>query len=101
MSDRNKEEGPHHLDIAALDTYMLLSLFASILTTKAWQHLGLRVKPGTDKAEKDLDRARVAIDCVSFLIDKLEKHLTEKEKNEMRRVVTDLQINFARLSPEK
>ena len=101
MGDRNKEEEPRLLDVAALDTYMLLSLFASILTTKAWQHLGLRVKPGTDRAEKDLDRARVAIDCISFLIDKLEKNLTEKEKNEMRRALTDLQINFARLSTEK
>lgn len=87
-------------DITSLDTYTLLGLFISILSAQAWQHMGLRVKPGTDQIVKDFDRARTAIDCISFLIDKLEPHIPENEKTKLRSLLTDLQINFARLSKE-
>jgi hypothetical protein len=68
MSEERREPV---LDITALDTYALLSLFIGVLSAQAWQHMGLRVKPGTEKIEKDLERARVAIDCVVFLVEKL------------------------------
>jgi len=63
--------------------------------------MGLRVKPGTDKAEKGFERAKVAIDCTSFLIDKLELHVEEKDRNALRRILSDLQINYARQRASK
>lgn len=101
MSNTSEENKAHLLDVTALDTYALLRLFVSLLSVQAWQHLGLRAKTGTDKIEKDFDRARAAIDCIVFLVDKLEPHVTDGEKNEMRRLLVDLQINFARLTTEK
>lgn len=101
MGDKGEEQKAHLLDVTALDTYALLSLFVSILSAQAWQHMGLRVKTETGKIEKDFERAKVAIDCIAFLIDKLEPHVADAEKNEMRRLLADLQINFARLSLEK
>lgn len=101
MSNKGEEHKSHILDVTALDTYALLRLFVSILSTQAWHHLGLRVKTGTDKIEKDFERARVAIDCVTFLVDKLEPYVADQERNEMRRLLADLQINFARLTAEK
>lgn len=88
-------------DITTLDTYALLSLFMGILSEQAWQHMGLRVKPRTDKVEKDLEKARVAIDCVEFLIGKLEPYISTEEKNRLKWMLTDLQINFARIQGEK
>ena len=99
MSKENDEEKTQVLDITTLDTYDLLGFFISILSDQAWQHMGLRVKAGTDKIERDLERARVAIDCISFLVDKLESRLEERDA--MRRLLADLQINFARLSSVK
>ena len=99
MSKENDEEKTQVLDITTLDTYDLLGFFISILSAQAWQHMGLRVKAGTDKIERDLERARVAIDCISFLVDKLESRLEERDA--MRRLLADLQINFARLSSVK
>ena len=93
-----KEGKPVAFDIASLDTQILLKLFIDILSIKAWQHMGLRVKPGTDKVEKDLGQAKLAIDCVNFLVDKLEPHVKEDEKKSLRSLLADLQINFARLS---
>jgi len=99
LSKENDEEKTQVLDITTLDTYDLLGFFISILSAQAWQHMGLRVKAGTDKIERDLERARVAIDCISFLVDKLESRLEERDA--MRRLLADLQINFARLSSVK
>ena len=94
---QEKEEKPVVFDIASLDTYVLLELFINVLSAQAWQHMGLRVRTGTDKIEKDFERARVAIDCIAFLIDKLETHIQESEKNRLRSLLADLQINFAGL----
>jgi len=88
-------------DITSLDTYMLLGLFIDILSSQAWQHLGLRVKPGSDKVEKDFKRASVAIDCIAFLIDKLEPVVSDSEKRKLRNLLTDLQINFVQLKSSK
>jgi len=100
LSDKKEEQKARFLDVTALDLYELIKLFVSILCAQAWQHLGLRVKTGTDRIEKDFERAKAAIDCVTFLVDKLEPHVVDQERNEMRKVLADLQINFARLSTE-
>ena len=85
-------------DITSLDTYTLLTLFVNILSSQAWQHMGLRVKAGTEEAEKDLERAKIAIDCVAFLIEKLQDHIQESENKQLNNLLADLQINFVRVS---
>ena len=95
--EHEKEEKPNSFDITSLDTYALLELFINILSMQAWQHIGLQVKTGTDKTEKDFERAKVAIDCIAFLVDKLETHIQDSEKNRLRSLLADLQINFVRL----
>ena len=97
MEQDKNEEKPLAFDITSIDTYVLLSLFINILNTQAWQHMGLRIKPGTEKVEKDLERAETAIDCIAFLIDKLETHIQESEHKSLKKLLTDLQINFVRL----
>ena len=95
MEDDKK---PASFDIAALDLPVLLGLFIDVLSVKAWQCMGLRVKPGSEKVEKDLDQARTAIDCVSFLMSKLDPHIKEDEKVKVRALLADLQINFAKMA---
>ena len=85
-------------DITSLDTYTLLTLFVNILSSQAWQHMGLRVKAGTEEAEKDLERAKIAIDCVAFLIEKLQDHIQESEIKQLKNLLADLQINFVRVA---
>lgn len=84
------------VDIFTLDLYHLLQFFVTILNEKAWRYMGLRVDPVTDEIETDFERAHVAIDCITSLVDKLESHLIEDEKNRLRNLITDLQINYAR-----
>ena len=101
MSERKAEterEPPGVVDMASLDTYSLLGLFVSLLAEKAWQTMGLRTKPGTDKIETDLDQARVAIDTVGFLAEKLQCRLPDEEKRRLEGLVADLKLNYVRLA---
>jgi len=89
------------VDIATLDLYHLLPFFITILSEKAWRYIGLRVDPTTGEMTPDFERAHVAIDCIIALAEKLEPHVTEEEKNRYGRLITDLQINYARQAAEK
>jgi hypothetical protein len=101
LSTETKEKETQVFDITSLDTYDLLSFFISILSAQTWQHTGLRVKPGTDKTQKDLERAKVAIDCAAFLMEKLEPHVEDKDREALKGLLADLQINYARIALEK
>ena len=98
MEPNRDEEKPQAMDITSLDTYVLLTLFVNILTTQAWQHMGLRVKPGEDNTKLDLELARTVIDCIAFLVDKLTAHVQESEVKRLKNLLADLQINFVRIS---
>lgn len=91
-----EEAGPQPVDLTALDLDQLLGLFISLLVAKAWQYMGLRITPGKEDVEKDLAKASAAIDCVSYMVDKLAPSLPDEEAAKLRAMVTDLQLNFAR-----
>jgi len=101
LSEEAGSEEPKVQDITSLDTYSLIGLFISLLSAKAWQTMGLRVKPGTDKIEKDLDQARTAIDTVDFLVQKLKTRITDLERSGLEIMVGDLKLNFVRASQPK
>jgi len=91
-----KERVPSPVDISVLDIYPILGFFISILSVKAWQYMGLRVDQKTQKIDKDFDKATLTIDCISFLIDKLVPELGNDERNKLKALLTDLQINYIR-----
>ncbi len=96
MSDSEKmDQEPSSVDISRLDIYQLLELFVMLLSEQAWRYIGLRVNPGTSEIKKDLVKAHVAIDCIISLVDKMEPYIEDAEKERLRRLITDLQINYA------
>jgi hypothetical protein len=95
-SDSEKmDQGPRSVDISRLDIYHLLELFVMLLSEQAWRYIGLRVNPGTSEIKKDLVKAHVAIDCIISLVDKIEPYIEDAERERLRRLITDLQINYA------
>jgi len=96
--DDAENKQPEVLDIRLLDTYSLLGMFVGLLIEKAWQTMGLRTKPGTDKIEVDFDQARVAIDTTAFLAERVAPHLPDAEKRRLEGVVADLKLNYVRLT---
>ena len=91
----NKEQEPSPVDISSLDIYQLIELFIMLLSEKAWRYIGLRVDPRTNKMDKDLAKAHVAIDCIISLVDKIEPNLDRTEIEHLRTLITDLQLNYA------
>jgi hypothetical protein len=89
------EQEPSPVDVSLLDIYQLLEVFVVLLSEQAWRYIGLHVNPRTNKIEKDLVKAHDAIDCIIFLIDKMEPHLANAEKTRLRNLITDLQLNYA------
>ena len=88
------EPEPSPVDISLLDLYQLLELFVMLLSEQAWRHIGLQVDPRTNETKKDFVRAHVAIDCMISLVEKMEPHLANEDKDRFRNLITDLQINY-------
>jgi hypothetical protein len=61
---------------------------------QAWMRMGLTVNPKTNKAEKDMNQARIAIDCFQFISKQLEGHVSEDEKRQISNLLSDLQMNY-------
>lgn len=93
-------------DISAADAdshgvYGLVTYVIGLLAADAWTRLGLIANPVTGKVDKDLPQARVAIDCAAALIgviDTQESQLPESLRGDLRRVLSDLRINFVEQS---
>ena len=86
---------PKPIDISQLDIYQLLELFIVLLSEQAWRDIGIKVVPGTSEIRKDLTKAHVSIDCIISIVDKIEPQLEDSEKERLRKLITDLQINYA------
>lgn len=76
------------------DVWELLTAFIGLLSEMAWRKMGLLVDPKSGKIEKDMVQAKVAIDTVGFIIEKLEGRLQDQEMRELRTLLSNLQLNF-------
>jgi hypothetical protein len=79
-----------------VDVYSTLGFVITLLHEQAWHLLGLVPHPVTQKYNKDLEQAQVAIDCVAFLVGQLEGKLAGEDVRKLRSMVADLQLNFAK-----
>lgn len=83
-------------DILAPDLYTLIAAMATQLGEQAWRWMGLVPNPVTQQVEKDLNKARLAIDCTQFLADKVSPYLPEPARRDLRTLVSNLQLTFVR-----
>jgi hypothetical protein len=90
------KEGPATLDLTAIELDDLLGLFIGILSEKAWQYMGIRLAPGKSEVDKNMVKAKAAIDCVAFLTEKIAPSLSPDEDRRLRSMVTDLQLNYVK-----
>ncbi len=77
-----------------VDTTSLLRWCVSLLAANAWQGMGLVPNPATQKVERNLDDARLAIDAVAALADQLRPRLPDAERRQLETLLTDLRLNF-------
>lgn len=78
-----------------MEVKQLALALVGIFDAHAWRALGLHANPKTGQAEENLPAAQLAIDCMQFLLSKVERDLPEQELRELRRRLTDLRLNYA------
>lgn len=91
--------GPDPVTLLAIagmqtDTLTLAQTLIAIFDGHAWRAMGLMASPKTGETQVDLPAAQLAIDCVQFLLGKVENHLSDSERREAQRRLTDLRMNY-------
>jgi hypothetical protein len=90
--------GPQAIPLGALPTADVLVWFLSFLAAKAWEGMGLVPSPSTNKIQKNMDEARLAIDAYAAILDLLRTSLEESPRREMQSLLTTLRLNFVEKS---
>ena len=79
-------------------TYDLLGYCINLLSSQAWQKLGLLADPQTGEAKPDLLEAKVAIDAVGDLAAHLETApeavISADMRRDLRTLLNDLRLNY-------
>lgn len=76
------------------DVYQTLQFVAGLMAEQAWQLMGIHLSPGRKEPVRDMAQAKIAIDTVIFISDKLHPHLDEEGRRAIRGIISDLQLNF-------
>ena len=83
---------------AAPSTYDLIGYCINLLSSQAWQKLGLLADPQTGEAKPDLTEAKVAIDAVGDLAARLETApeavISADMRRDLRTLLNDLRLNY-------
>jgi len=76
------------------NVFETLQFITGLLAEQAWQLMGLHLAPGRKEPTVDMAQAKVAIDVVISIADKLHPHLDDESRRSIRGLISDLQINF-------
>ncbi len=88
------EDQPTDSAEGPIDTVSLLRWCITVLAANAWQGMGLVPNPTTNKIERKLDDARLAIDAAAALMDQVKPRLGDSERRQLEALLTDLRMNF-------
>ena len=76
------------------DLPVLFVWFISMLSGKAWEYLGLIMNPETKEINKDLKKAKIAIDTVAFLYDQIKDDLSPEDFKRIENLLANLRMNY-------
>jgi len=76
------------------DLPVLFVWFISMLSGKAWEYLGLIMNPETKEINKDLKKAKIAIDTVAFLYNQIKDDLNQEDFKRIENLLANLRMNY-------
>lgn len=85
-------------DLIPKDVYALVKQLIAVLGHNAWVYMGLQMNPLTSTTTKDLTQARLAIDCTAALIEQVQNFVDEAERQELKILIQNLQMNYIQQS---
>jgi len=87
--EKKQEEGFKEPDLPVLFVW-----FISMLSGKVWEYLGLIMNPDTKEINKDLKKAKIAIDTVAFLYDQIKDDLNPEDFKRIENLLANLRMNY-------
>jgi len=87
--EKKQEEGFKEPDLPVLFVW-----FISMLSGKAWEYLGLIMNPETKEINKNLKKAKIAIDTVAFLYDQIKDDLNPEDFKRIENLLANLRMNY-------
>jgi len=89
-----KKEEKQEEPLKEPDLLTLFIWFISMLNGKAWEYLGLIMNPETKEINKDLKRAKIAIDTIAFLFDQIKDTLNKEDFKRIESLLANLRMNY-------
>ena len=83
--------------VAEVDVYGILRFAVGLLIQSAWVDLGIQAPPGGE-TRINLPHAKVAVDALGDIMNRLAPDLDAAEKHEMEGVLANLRINYVQRS---
>ena len=83
-----------------MDVFDILRMSLGLFAQEAWVSMGLQTRPGASDTKRDLRCARIAIDIVEVVGEKLGDEAEEEECRTIDQILTDLRVNFVRVSSQ-
>jgi hypothetical protein len=77
-----------------LETRDLVKALLPVLDEHAWRYLGMVSDPRTGQIRQNLPSAQLAIDCIHFILSKIDSDLSPEEHQESQRRLSDLRMNY-------
>ena len=94
VKEKVKEEKKQEKHFKEPDLPALFVWFISLLNGKAWKYLGLIMNPETKEINKDLKKAKIAIDTVAFLYDQIKNDLNPEDFKRIENLLANLRMNY-------
>jgi hypothetical protein len=92
--EKVKEEKKQEESFKEPDLPVLFVWFISMLSGKTWEYLGLIMNPETKKINKDLKKAKIAIDTVAFLYDQIKDDINQEDFKRIENLLANLRMNY-------
>ena len=94
IKEEAKKEEKQEEPLKEPDLPTLFIWFISMLSGKAWEYLGLIMNPETKEINKDLKKAKIAIDTIAFLFDQIKDALTKEDFKRIENLLANLRMNY-------
>jgi hypothetical protein len=91
MSDPSGQQ----VALLQLDIVEILQFFISVTSSKSVLYLGAKLT-ADQEPNKDLEKARIAIDTTKMLVEKLRPFISEPESKQLNEVVSNLQFAYVK-----
>jgi len=91
VKEKEKKQEEHFKEP---DLPVLFVWFISMLSGKTWEYLGLIMNPETKEINKDLKKAKIAVDTVAFLYDQVKDDLNPEDFKRIENLLANLRMNY-------